>query len=121
LRLPGLQDGQQRQPRPFFVAHSETPFLQGGFSVLKLDAKFASSICRSAATAEQTDKPTAGIIRNSVSAGFPKRSAIFEQALPKHQQGHESCQHQRCDHHLNNRETGRVLAKKPACNNSANP
>ena len=31
--------------------------------------------------------------RKSASAGFPKRSAIFEQALPKHEQGHKSRQH----------------------------
>jgi hypothetical protein len=89
--------------------------------VLKRDAKFAGSICRGAVTAEQTDRPTAAIMRNSASAGFPNRSAIFQQALPKHEQGHESRQHQRCDHHLNNGETGRVFAKKPASDNSADP
>jgi hypothetical protein len=46
----------------------------------------------------------------NASVGFPKRSAIFEQALPKHEQGHESRQHQRCDHHLNDGETGCVFA-----------
>jgi hypothetical protein len=39
--------------------------------------------------------------------------------LPKHEQGYESREHQRCKHHLNDRETGRVFAKKPTCNNAA--
>jgi hypothetical protein len=52
-------------------------------------------------------------------AGFPKRPPIFNQRLPKYDQQHKSRQHQRCEHHLNDRETGRVFAKKPTCNKAA--
>ena len=51
---------------------------------------------------------------------FSKRPAIFDQRLPEHNQGYESCQHKSCKTHLNKRETGRVFAKKPSCNNAAN-
>jgi len=55
------------------------------------------------------------------SAGFPKRSAILEQPLQKREQGHECRQHHRCKHHLNEGEAGLVFAKKPTCDNAANP
>ena len=47
------------------------------------------------------------------------RPPIFNQRLPEYDQRQKSCQHQRCEHHLNDRETGRVFAKKPTCNNAA--
>src|SRR5262249_16858435 len=52
------------------------------------------------------------------SAGFPIRPPIFNQLLPAYDHGHKSSQHQRRKHHLNDRETGRVTAKEPACNNA---
>src|SRR3954453_14488865 len=54
-----------------------------------------------------------------VSAGFPMRPPIFNQRLPKYDQRQKSRQHQRCEHHLNDRETGRVFAKEPTCNKAA--
>src|SRR3954465_8453165 len=54
-----------------------------------------------------------------VSAGLPMRPPIFNQRLPKYDQGQKSRQHQRCEHHLNDREAGRVFAKKPTCNKTA--
>jgi hypothetical protein len=53
------------------------------------------------------------------SAGFPDRPPIFNQSLRKYDQDHESRQRQGCEHHLNDRETGRVFAKKPTCNEAA--
>src|SRR4051812_9742526 len=54
-----------------------------------------------------------------VSAGVSMRPPIFKQRLPKYNQRQKSRQHQRCEHHLNDREAGRVFAKKPACNKAA--
>src|SRR3954463_938716 len=54
-----------------------------------------------------------------VSAGLPMRPPIFNQRLPKYDQRQKSRQHQRCEHHLNDREAGRVFAKKPPCNKAA--
>jgi len=47
------------------------------------------------------------------------RPPIFNQRLPKYDQRQKGRQHQRCEHHLDDRETGRVFAKKPTCNNAA--
>jgi hypothetical protein len=50
---------------------------------------------------------------------YPKRSAILDQRLPEYEQGHDCCQHKRCEPHLNERETRCVFAKKPSCNDAA--
>ncbi len=47
------------------------------------------------------------------------RPPIFNQRLPKYDQRQKNRQHQRCEHHLNDREAGRVFAKEPTCNKAA--
>src|SRR3954462_1975753 len=47
------------------------------------------------------------------------RPPIFNQRLPKYDQRQKSRQHQRCEHHLNDRKAGRVFAKEPTCNKAA--
>ena len=55
----------------------------------------------------------------SRSAGFPMGPPIFNQRLPKYDQRQKGRKHQRCEHHLNDRETGRVFSKKPNRNKTA--
>ena len=52
-------------------------------------------------------------------AKFPKRAPILKGRLPKYNYGHDSPQHQCCDHHLNDHKTDRVFANKPTRNNAA--
>src|SRR6185369_7384450 len=47
------------------------------------------------------------------------RPPIFNQRLPKYDQRQKGRQHQRCEHHLDDCEPGRVFAKKPTCNKTA--
>jgi len=61
----------------------------------------------------------AKLIRGRARLNSPKRSAIIDQRLSENEEGYERCQHDRCEPHLNERETSCVFTKKPSCNNTA--
>jgi hypothetical protein len=53
-------------------------------------------------------------------AGFPGRFPKFNKRLPIHNRGNDSRQNQRCDHHLNDYEIGRVSTDDPTRDNATN-